>query len=56
VRAHNDEIEVRRILKEIVPEYNPASPEQTSASGQTAAPGNTMKLPVFGNRVTTVVK
>jgi FlaA1/EpsC-like NDP-sugar epimerase len=56
VRAHNDEIEVRRILKEIVPEYNPASPEQTSASGQTAAPGNTMKLPVFGNRVTRVVK
>jgi len=56
VRSHNDELEVRRILKEIVPEYNPASPEQTSASGQAAAPGNTIKLPVFGNRVTRVVK
>ncbi|MGO9567910.1 MAG: polysaccharide biosynthesis protein [Desulfomonilaceae bacterium] len=56
VRAHNDEIEVRRILKEIVPEYRPASPEQTSAFGQAAAPGNTTKLPVFGNRVTRVVK
>jgi FlaA1/EpsC-like NDP-sugar epimerase len=55
VRAHNDEIEVRRILKEIVPEYNPASPDPVD-SGQAAAPGSTIKLPIFGNRVTRVVK
>jgi len=56
VRAHNDEIEVRRILKEIVPEYTPASPERTSAFGRAASQGNKVELPVFSNRVTRVVK
>ncbi len=57
VRAGNDETEVRRILKEIVPEYNynPASPAQAPAFGQ-ATDGNTPKSSVFGNAATRVVK
>jgi FlaA1/EpsC-like NDP-sugar epimerase len=49
VRTRNDEKETRRILKQIVPEYNPAS-------GQAAAPGNRLQSPTFGKQATRVLK
>jgi FlaA1/EpsC-like NDP-sugar epimerase len=56
VRTHNDEIAVRRILKEIVPEYNPASPAQAPAFGQAVATGHTSESPVFGKPASRVLK
>jgi FlaA1/EpsC-like NDP-sugar epimerase len=56
VRARNDDAEVRRILKEIVPEYNPASPVESPASRQAAARVNMRPSPDFGEPATRVVK
>ena len=56
VRAHNDEIEVRRILKEIVPEYDPVFSVQPPALGPVAVPTKALGSAVFANQAKRLVK
>ncbi len=56
VRGGNDEAEVRRILKEIVPEYKPAFTVEAPASGQAAVPTEALGSAAFANRAKRLIK
>ncbi len=56
VRTGNDETEVRRILKEIVPEYDPVFSVQPAALGPVAVPTKALGSAVFANQAKRLVK